>query len=168
MIRSAHCVIASVPHPESGADTPGMRRVSEVMTRDVRAIAPQTSLQEAARLMDELNVGALPVCVNGRLVGMITDRDITVRAIANGMPAAQTAVAEVMTEHTRWCLEHQSTEEVLQQMRDVQIRRIPVLDAQHTLVGIVSLGDLATKDPEGVPQALRDISSPSEPDRSPP
>lgn len=143
-----------------------MRRVSEVMTQDVQIISPRTSLQEAAQLMDQLNVGALPVCINRKLVGMITDRDITVRAIANGMQPQQTKVTEVMTEHTRWCYEHQSTEEVQQQMSDVQIRRIPVLNKQHLLVGIVSLGDLATKEPGGANHVLRDISSPSEPDRS--
>lgn len=143
-----------------------MQRVSEVMTQDVRMISPQASLQEAARLMDELNVGWLPVCVEHKLVGMITDRDITVRAISNGMSPQDTPVSDVMTEHMRWCHEHQSTDEVLQQMSDVQIRRIPVLNDDNQLIGIVSLGDLATRYPQGVQEVLRNISSPSEPDRS--
>lgn len=143
-----------------------MRRVSEVMTHGVEVISPQASLQEAAQLMDSLNVGALPVCEGRRLVGMITDRDITVRAIATGLIPNDTAVSEVMTEHTRWCYDDQTTDEVLQQMSDVQIRRMPVLNDQNELVGIVSLGDLATREPEGIGQLLRDISSPSEPDRS--
>lgn len=142
-----------------------MRRVADVMTRGVEVIAPQASLQAAAQLMDELNVGSLPVCENRRLVGMITDRDITVRATATGLPPNETPVADVMTEHTRWCTEDQSTDEVLQQMSDVQIRRLPVLNDREELVGIVSLGDLATKEPDGVQEVLRDISSPSEPDR---
>jgi len=143
-----------------------MRRVSEVMTHGVEVITPQASLQEAAQLMDALNVGALPVCEGRRLVGMITDRDITVRAIATGLIPTETAVSEVMTEHMRWCYDDQNTEDVLQQMSDVQIRRMPVLNSREELVGIVSLGDLATREPEGIGQLLRDISSPSEPDRS--
>lgn len=143
-----------------------MRPVSEVMTRHVQIISPQSSLQEAARLMDRFNVGALPVCHAGKLQGMITDRDITVRAIAHGMNPAKTRVAEVMSEHTRWCHEHQSIDEVLRQMREVQIRRVPVLSHAGVIVGIVSLGDLATKEPGGSQGLLRDISSPSEPDLS--
>lgn len=145
-----------------------MQRVADVMTRGVEVISPQATLQAAAQLMDDLNVGALPVCENRRLVGMITDRDITVRATATGLSPNETPVSEVMTEHTRWCKEHQTTDEVLQQMSDVQIRRLPVLNDQDELVGIVSLGDLATKEPEGVQELLRDISSPSEPDRPQP
>lgn len=145
-----------------------MQRVADVMTRGVEVISPQATLQAAAQLMDDLNVGALPVCENRRLVGMITDRDITVRATATGLSPNETSVSEVMTEHTRWCKEHQTTDEVLQQMSDVQIRRLPVLNDQDELVGIVSLGDLATKEPEGVQELLRDISSPSEPDRPQP
>lgn len=143
-----------------------MKRVSEVMTPDVQVISPTSSLQEAAQLMDRANVGSLPVCSDGKLVGMITDRDITVRAIANGMSPKRTKVADVMTEHTRWCHANQSTQEVLQQMSGTQIRRLPVLDRNQDVVGIVSLGDLATKEPDGVEEALRDISYPSEPDRS--
>lgn len=143
-----------------------MRPVSEVMTRHVQIISPQSSLQEAARLMDRFNVGALPVSQSGRLLGMITDRDITVRAIAHGMNPLRTKVSEVMTEHTRWCHEHQTVDEVLRQMREVQIRRVPVLNDMGVIIGIVSLGDLATKDPGGSQGLLRDISSPSEPDLS--
>lgn len=143
-----------------------MRAVSEVMTRHVQIISPQSSLQEAARLMDRFNIGALPVCQAGKLQGMITDRDITVRAIAHGMNPMRTRVCEVMSEHTRWCHEHQAIDDVLKQMRDVQIRRIPVLNDTGVVVGIVSLGDLATKEPGGSQGLLRDISSPSEPDLS--
>ncbi|RZI84846.1 MAG: CBS domain-containing protein [Rubrivivax sp.] len=143
-----------------------MPRIADVMTRDVETIQPQASLQAAAQLMDELNVGALPVCDGQRLVGMLTDRDITVRATATGLAPREARVADVMTEHTRWCTEDQSTEDVLQQMSDVQIRRIPVLNARQELVGIVSLGDLATRQQDDVQATLRDISYPSEPDRS--
>jgi CBS domain-containing protein len=142
-----------------------MPRVSEVMTRGVEVIAPDASLQRAAQVMDELNVGALPVCAGGELVGMITDRDITVRATAAGMEPTQHCVKEVMTEQTRWCTEDQTTDEVMKQMGDVQIRRLPVLNAQREIVGIVSLGDLAIRQSKDTDELLRDVSWPSEPDR---
>jgi CBS domain-containing protein len=142
-----------------------MATISEVMTRGVETIRPDESLQRAAQVMDELNVGALPVCDGEQLVGMITDRDITVRATAAGMEPSQHRVSEVMTAQTRWCTEDQSTDEVMRQMGDVQIRRLPVLDAEHRVVGIVSLGDLATRVAQHTDEVLRDVSWPSEPDR---
>lgn len=142
-----------------------MPRISEVMTRGVEVIPPDTSLQRAAQVMDELNIGALPVCAGTELVGMITDRDITVRATAAGMEPTQHCVKEVMTEQTRWCTEDQTTEEVMKQMGDVQIRRLPVLNAQREIVGIVSLGDLATRQGQHTDAVLREVSWPSEPDR---
>ena len=145
-----------------------MPRISEVMTRGVEVIRPAETLQRAAQRMDELNVGALPVCEGESLVGMITDRDITVRATAVGLDPNETPVSEVMTEQTRWCTEEQSVDEVMRQMSDVQIRRLPVLNGAHELVGIVSLGDLAVRQSGHIDGALREISSPSEPDRSAP
>jgi CBS domain-containing protein len=143
-----------------------MPKISEVMTRGVEVIRPAETLQRAAQRMDELNVGALPVCDGESLVGMITDRDITVRATAAGLDPNQTPVSDVMTEQTRWCTEEQSIDEVMRQMSDVQIRRLPVLNRAHELVGIVSLGDLAVRQSGHIDGALREISSPSEPDRS--
>lgn len=148
---------------QPGADHPAT--IAEVMTRDVEVVSPEESVQRAAQLMDELNVGALPVCRDERLVGMITDRDITIRATAAGMSPRQTKVIEVMSEQTRWCTEEQSVSEVMQQMGDVQIRRLPVLDAEHRIVGIVSLGDLAVRQREPIGGTLREISVPSQPDR---
>jgi CBS domain-containing protein len=142
------------------------QQISEVMTRNVRVVSPDDTLQAAAQVMDELNVGAVPVCTGERLVGMITDRDITVRAVASGLPADGTPVKDVMTEQVRWCFEDQDVDEVMQQMSDVQIRRMPVVDHDQRLVGIVSLGDLATKHGADVEDTLERISSPSEPDRS--
>jgi len=141
-----------------------MQKISDFMTRNVQVVRPDESLQRAAQVMDELNVGALPVCDTTGLVGMITDRDITVRATAAGLPA-DTRVAEVMTDHARWCTSEQTVQEAMQQMADVQIRRMPVLDADHQVVGIVSLGDLATRHQGHVAAALRRISDPSMPDR---
>jgi CBS domain-containing protein len=140
-------------------------RIADVMTRGVEVVRPGETLQRAAQRMDELNVGALPVCDGEALVGMITDRDITVRATAVGLDPNATSVFEVMTEQTRWCTEEQSVDEVMKQMSEVQIRRLPVLNGERELVGIVSLGDLAVRQNAHIDGALRDISSPSEPDR---
>jgi CBS domain-containing protein len=138
--------------------------VSEIMTTDVRMIGPQESLQLAAQLMDQLGVGALPVCEGRRLLGMVTDRDITVRGTAAGLAPGEAHVSDVMTAGTEWCTEDQDTEEVMRVMGEAQVRRLPVINAQREVVGIVSLGDLATKQPGHVDRAVREISTPSEPD----
>jgi len=145
-----------------------MQMVSEVMTRNVQFISPHENLQRAAQLMDELNVGALPVCDGERLVGMVTDRDITVRGIAAGRPPAEAHVDEVMSTDVRWCFEDQPLEDVMKQMADTQIRRVPVVshDDTHRLVGIVSLGDLATKS-DVAGDVVKQVSTPAEPDRPP-
>jgi CBS domain-containing protein len=141
-------------------------KVNEVMTNQVRVVGPDHSIREAARLMDELNVGVLPVCDGERLLGIITDRDITVRATAVGKDPDKVRVREIMTEDVRWCFEDEAVEDVAQMMGDVQIRRIPVVDRNKRLVGIVALGDLATDRARGADEALRRISEPSEPDRT--
>ena len=141
-----------------------MQKISDFMTRNVQVVRPDETLQRAAQVMDELNVGSLPVCDHSGLIGIITDRDITVRATAAGM-SGTTAVGDVMTDRARWCTGDQSVQEAMQQMVDVQIRRLPVLDAQRQVVGIVSLGDLATRHSGHVAAALRRISDPSMPDR---
>ena len=150
-----------------------MQMVSEVMTRNVQFISPRENLQRAAQMMDELNVGALPVCDGERLVGMVTDRDITVRGIAAGRPPGEAQVEEVMSTDVRWCFEDQPLDDVMRQMADTQIRRVPVVshDDAHRLVGIVSLGDLAAKTDEhtrqrDVAQLVEKVSTPAEPDRS--
>ncbi|MFC0253915.1 CBS domain-containing protein [Massilia consociata] len=145
-----------------------MQTVREVMTPDVQTISPKETVQRAAQLMDELNVGAIPVCDGDQLVGMITDRDITVRSVAAGQSPDQAFVGDVMSTDVRTCYSNQDIDEVLGTMGDVQIRRVPVIDEQSKqLVGIVSLGDLATKSSsDAAEQALDEISTPSEPDRS--
>jgi len=142
-----------------------MRRVSEVMTRDVAAVAPLDTILFAAQLMDELNVGVIPVCERQRLVGVITDRDITVRATAAGWMPAETAVADAMSADVRWCSENQNIEEVLAQMANTQVRRMPVVDDDQHLVGIVSLGDLATRSVTETGSTLRKISAPAQQER---
>ena len=143
-----------------------MNQVADVMTRDVRVVSPKDSIQRAAQCMDELNVGVVPVCDGSKLLGIVTDRDITVRGVAAGK-MADTPVTEVMSEHVRWCYEDQDIDEVMDEMRDAQIRRLPVINHEKQLVGIVSLGDLADRgsDDKRVGETLKDISTPSEPDR---
>jgi CBS domain-containing protein len=144
-----------------------MQTIADVMTRDVATVSPQESLRRAARMMDEMNIGALPVCDGEKLVGMITDRDITVRATAAGEAPDDTRVEQVMSGDVRWCFDNQSVDEVMQQMGDTQIRRVPVIGHDtKKLVGIVSLGDLATRHSAGVDHTLENISSPAQPDRS--
>jgi CBS domain-containing protein len=144
-----------------------MTQVSEAMTRGVRTLAPGESVMKAAQAMDELNVGAIPVCDGDRLVGMVTDRDIVLRAVAQGCASDSTPLSQVMSEHVRWCYEDDTVEDVAAKMRQTQIRRLPVVDREQHLVGIVSLGDLAAKgEDEHAEDILRDVSEPAEPDRS--
>ena len=144
-----------------------MQTIQDVMTRDVQRISPEDSIRKAAEMMDEFNIGSIPVVDGEKLVGMITDRDITIRATAAGKAPESTRVGDVMSTEVRTCKASQSVEEVLAEMGNVQIRRVPVVDqASHSLVGIVSLGDMATSQSKGIEQALEEISSPSEPDRS--
>lgn len=142
-----------------------MHTISEVMTHGVTVISPTDNLQQAAQMMKDWNVGALPVCEGKRLVGMITDRDITIRATADGKSPSDVRVAEVMTDQVLWCFEDQRVGEVMQQMGDRQIRRIPVLNHDMQLVGIISLGDLATRYAADTENTLEKISTPSEPNR---
>ena len=120
-----------------------MPAIFEVMTREVATIAQEASVLDAARLMSELDVGALPVCDGEMLVGTVTDRDITLRATAPGRAPRSLAVAEVMTQASTYCSECDSVDDVLTRMRTLKIPRIPVVDAKNRLVGIVSLDDLA-------------------------
>ena len=143
-----------------------MQKISDFMTRNVQVVRPDENLQRAAQVMDELDVGALPVCDQSGLVGMITDRDITVRATTAGL-SGNTRISAVMTGHARWCTGEQAVQEAMQQMADMQIRRLPVVDSRHQVVGIVSLGDLATRHSGHVATAPRRISDPSVPDRTP-
>jgi CBS domain-containing protein len=117
--------------------------VGERMTRGVRLTHPDQTIQEAARAMAELGVGALPVADGDRLVGVITDRDIAVRAVAEGK-GPHTRVDEVMTPEVKYCFDFEDLELVARNMGDQQVRRLPVLDRDKRLVGILSLGDVAT------------------------
>jgi CBS domain-containing protein len=146
-----------------------MATVQDVMTRDVRSMTPQHTLADAAKLMDELNVGVIPVCEGDRLVGVVTDRDIVVRGLARDADPKTCKLTDVMSGHVRTARADDDVDEVLGEMASAQIRRMPVVDAQEKLVGILSIGDIAAKSPEDeedVALSLGDISSPAEPDRS--
>lgn len=146
-----------------------MTTVAEVMTRGVRSMGPQDRLVLAAQAMDELNVGVIPVCEGERVVGMVTDRDIVVRGVAQDLDPREMKLADVMSTHVRCAHEDDDVDEVLGQMAQAQVRRMPVLDREEKLVGMLSLGDIAAKggdDEEDIAISLGDISSPAEPDRS--
>jgi CBS domain-containing protein len=135
-------------------------RVAEVMTRDVRLIEPNQTIRDAARLMAEMDAGIVPVREGDRLVGMITDRDIAVRAVAQGR-GPDTAVREVMTDEVKYCYEDDDTNDVARNMADIQVRRLPVLTREKRLVGIISLGDMAVSDEAGkAGEAVAGISQP--------
>lgn len=135
-------------------------RVSEVMTRDVRLISPDHTIQEAAGIMADIDAGALPVGQDDRLVGMITDRDIAIRGIARGCDG-NTKIGEVMTADIKYCFEDEEIGHVVKNMGDIQVRRLPVMNRNKRLVGILSLGDVATKGNQR--QAAEIIKKVSEP-----
>ncbi|CAO3413799.1 CBS domain-containing protein [Azospirillum doebereinerae] len=142
-------------------------KIREIMTRDVQTVRSDDSIRHAAKLMDQLNVGILPVCDGRALVGVLTDRDITIRATSAGLTPDRCTVAEVMTINPRYCYEDDPVGSVTELMAGQQIRRVPVVDRNDRLSGIVSLGDLATdaKNDRAVGDALERISTPSQPDR---
>jgi CBS domain-containing protein len=120
-------------------------QIREVMTSDVRLVDPGTTLKDAAQMMREGDFGLLPIGENDRLVGTITDRDIAVRAVASGKDPNSTPVRDAMSQGIFYCFEDQSVDEVAAMMGDKQVRRMPVLNRDKRLVGIVALGDLATE-----------------------
>ena len=138
-------------------------QVKDIMTRGAECIAPEAPLDKTAERMKDLDVGSLPVCDHGRLVGMITDRDITVRATSMSLDPATTKVADVMTPGIAFCFEDHDVSEAAAIMKAKQIRRLPVLDHNQHLVGIVSLGDLAvqTGDDALSGETLEKVSEPT-------
>jgi len=135
-------------------------QVSELMSSDVKMVSPETTLREAARLMREADTGFLPVSENDRLVGAVTDRDIALRAVAEGKDPNATRVREAMSAHVAYCFEDQDPREIADMMGEKQIRRLPVLNRAKRLIGVVSLGDLArlTHQNPKIGQALGEIS----------
>src|SRR4051812_5875046 len=122
-----------------------MKKLSEIMTSEVQVIPPTCTIKDAAKKMKELDTGALPICDGDRLLGMVTDRDIAIRAIANGYNPTQMAVKEIMSKPIAYCFDDQDVEEAVRVMEVKQIRRLVVLNRDKRLVGLVSLGDVASR-----------------------
>jgi len=139
-------------------------KVSEAMTPDVQIASPNQSIQEAAKMMAAIDAGVLPVGDNDRLVGMITDRDIVVRAVAKGL-SPSTKIRDVMSNGSvMYCFEDEEVEEVAHNMADIKVRRLPVLNRKKRLVGIVSLGDIAMTDsPDCAGETMCAIAEPGGP-----
>ena len=138
-------------------------QVREVMTKSVKIVSPDDTIDKAAKLMADIDCGALPVGENDRLLGMITDRDITLRAVATGKVPAQTTVREVMSPDIKYVFEDETSDAAAENMSRLQVRRLPVLNRQKRLVGIVALGDLAVKPDGRAPAtALKGVSKPGQ------
>jgi CBS domain-containing protein len=137
-----------------------MQTINQVMTPDIVIARPEQTIADAARMMAKADIGSLPVGDDDRLVGMLTDRDIVIRAVAQGLPA-DTPVRDVMTGTIRYCYDDQDVAEVARNMAELGVRRLPVVNRDKRLVGIISLGDLATKDRSAkTADALCGISKP--------
>jgi CBS domain-containing protein len=135
-------------------------RVSEAMTREVRVATPGQSIREVAKVMAEIDAGAMPVGENDRLVGMITDRDIAIRGIGQGK-GPDTPVREVMsTDTVLYCYEDEELDHVAKNMGDEQVRRLPVVNRDKRLVGIVSLGEVARRETRAASKAVKGATRP--------
>jgi CBS domain-containing protein len=128
------------------------------MTHDVQIASPDDVLQRAAQLMEKNDFGVLPVGENDRLVGMLSDRDIVIRAVARGLAPDRAKVREVMSTEVKYVYDDESVADVARKMSELQVRRLPVLNRDKRLVGIVSLGDLAINEPKPAGAALSSIS----------
>jgi len=145
-------------------------QIREVMTEGAEVVPLNAAAIEAAAKMRELDVGSLPVCDGERLEGIITDRDIAIRLVAEGLDASRTKVSDIMTPGVTYCFDDQTVEEASTVMETHQIRRLPILNREKQLIGMLSLSDLAvrtegTEDELLADEALKDISEPSEPNR---
>jgi CBS domain-containing protein len=135
-------------------------KVSDAMSRDVQVASPTQSIRNAAKIMAKIDAGVLPVGENDKLVGMITDRDIAIRAVAEGK-SPTTKVRDIMSEEVLYCFDDQDLEEVAQNMSEMKIRRLPVVNRDKRLVGIISLGDLArNEDTSKTGETVSQISEP--------
>ena len=139
-----------------------MQQLKDLMSRDVKVISPDMTIRDAAKKMRDGDFGMLPVGENDRMIGTISDRDIAIRAVAEGKDT-DTKVRDVMSEGIAWAFEDDSVEEAAKIMSKRQVRRLPVVDREKRLVGIVALGDFAVESSEIRPaaEALSEISKPS-------
>jgi CBS domain-containing protein len=137
-------------------------QIQQILTSQIEKIRPDMTLREAAAKMRDLDCGALPVCEGDRVKGIITDRDIVVRAVADGGNLDETAVRQVMTKDIACCFVDQDIAEAARIMSDRQVRRLPVLNRRNKVVGILSLGDLALEGSDTLAaEALKRVSEPS-------
>jgi CBS domain-containing protein len=137
-------------------------KIAEIMSSDVQLASPDDTIQAAARKMEEADVGFLPVGENDRLVGMITDRDIALRAVAQGKDPKKTKVRDVMTERVLYCADSEDIEDAAENMAELRIRRLPIVDEDKRLVGIVSIGDIAFRHKASVAgDALESVCKPA-------
>jgi CBS domain-containing protein len=120
-------------------------KLKDILTRNPHVIGPDAMICEAAKMMKEYDVGMLPVCDNRRLVGVLTDRDLAIRALATGTDPLSTKVKDVMTPNVCWCFDDQDLEDAAKIMEEKQIRRLPIVNREKRLVGIISLGDFALR-----------------------
>jgi CBS domain-containing protein len=134
-------------------------KISECMSDAVEIASPDDPIRSVARTMREIDAGSMPVGENDRLVGMITDRDMAIRAVAEGL-GPDTRVREIMSTDLRWCFDDEDVEDVAAQMAEYKVRRLPVLNRDRRLIGMVSLGDLSQADGASSGVALRQISEP--------
>ena len=136
-------------------------KVAEVMTRDVELVSPEDSIRTAATIMKDIDAGALLVGKDDRIVGVLTDRDIAIRAVAEGK-SPETKVQEGMTPEVRYVIDDEDVGEASQKMAGWQVRRLPVLNRSKRLVGIVSLGDLAlgSRDPATIGKTMERVAQP--------
>ena len=139
-----------------------MQKLKDLMSRDVKVISPDMTIEDAAKIMRDGDFGMMPVGEDDRLIGAISDRDIAIRAVAEGKGVG-TKIRDVMSEGVAWAYEDDSVEEAAKIMSERQVRRLPVVDRNKRLVGIVALGDFAVESSEIRPaaQALSEISKPS-------
>jgi CBS domain-containing protein len=136
-------------------------KVNQCMTPDVATVSPDDTIERAAQVMGSIDAGVLPVSNGERLVGMITDRDIAIRGIGEGSgPSAR--VGDVMSQEVCYCYDDADTDEVLQNMSQIQVRRMPVVNRDKRLVGIISLGDLDREEPDKAGEALQGITRPTQ------
>ena len=136
-------------------------KISQCMTKNVRIVSPGDTIERAAQIMGSIDAGVLPVGQDDRLVGMITDRDIAIRGIGEGCgPDAR--VGDIMSQEVLYCYDDEDSEEVLDNMAEIQVRRMPVVNRDKELVGIVSIGDLDREEPDKAGIALKEITRPSQ------
>jgi CBS domain-containing protein len=134
-------------------------KIKDLMTHDVSFVTPDTPVAEVARRMRDEDIGSVPIVENDRMIGMVTDRDIVVRCVAAGDTEGATA-RTAMSPRVLYCYEDQSVNEILENMAEQQVRRMPVVNREKRLVGVVSIGDLSQKSQRKAGESLKGISQP--------